>query len=985
MKLFRQFGIIGFTLMIVVSMAGLSIIGCDTPENNSPVTNQTPVASDYEVEGLLGQSAGTVKAVVIKPKTGKSPGAVSNIKYAGVTSVPQTAGTYVVTFDVGAAAGWNGAVGLYAGNLIVNAVPTYGIRLGQGSLIFTAIEGYTALPESKPVDVMNPAGNLATGQLNLALSGPDADKFTLSAASLASIDAGGNASFTVQPKASLPLGVYNATVTVSNTNITSSNTVSVRFEVITNATPIYSINIDKASLTFTGTAGTQPAAQTVTVTNTGNQATGQLNLALSAGASNFTLSPASSLASIAVGGSATFTVRPNATLVAGIYNATITVSNANITANNTVAVSCNLAAAPVIRYGISLDKSSLSFTGPAGTQPAAQSVKVSNPAGNEATGQLNLAFTVGGENFTLSASSLDSISAGGERSFTVQPKPGLAANTYIAIVTVSNNNIPASGANTISMTYTISTNSIFGISLDKTLLTFNGAAGTQPAAQSVTVSNAGNTGTGQLNLAFSSGGTNFILSASSLDSIAAGSNRSFTVQPRSGLAPNTYSATVSVSGSSIPAGTTVSIVCTISPYGFSVDQTSLSFTGSAVEWPDPQTVKVTSIGSMPVGPIEIMFATGGDNFVLSTSTLPIIAVGSNSSFTVVPKSGLSTGTYSASLNVRYASVLTTAIPVSANIRAAQRGFTLSTGTTSSSTLSSHTFPETQKDNDVPAALFVNVINIAGNYPTGNLTITMSGTDTSSFILSTGTMVSVVGGSMGTFSVVPKAGLAVKNHSATVYVAGTGTNPPIATQNFTVDFSVVDALRTPVLSDYKITGNMTQSVGSIANLTITRKTVEEGGRGAPAPSNVWYNGNLTSIPNTAGVYAVTFDVPAVSGWIEQKGLSAGTVTVLAGQGVIKDKIEIIWKDGEKEVTISPVSATISTSNGTQKVEVSGTGVNAAAIKGWYLNGSYLGSAYDGQTSYTFTRTELTRTGTHTVSVIIEIDSKLYKADSVIEVE
>jgi hypothetical protein len=83
--------------------------------NAASSANQTPVASDYNI-GNLTQTAGSVTAVTITPKSGKSSGAVS-IKYAGSSTIPQTAGTYAVTFDVTAASGWNAATGLSAGTL----------------------------------------------------------------------------------------------------------------------------------------------------------------------------------------------------------------------------------------------------------------------------------------------------------------------------------------------------------------------------------------------------------------------------------------------------------------------------------------------------------------------------------------------------------------------------------------------------------------------------------------------------------------------------------------------------------------------------------------------------------------------------------------------------------------------------------------------------------------------------------------------------
>ena len=61
-------------------------------------------------------------------------------------------------------------------------------------------------------------GTIATGALNIALSGAGASSFTLSAANLASIGVGGNANFTVVPNSGLGAGTYNATVTVSGSH-----------------------------------------------------------------------------------------------------------------------------------------------------------------------------------------------------------------------------------------------------------------------------------------------------------------------------------------------------------------------------------------------------------------------------------------------------------------------------------------------------------------------------------------------------------------------------------------------------------------------------------------------------------------------------------------------------------------------------------------------------------------------------------------------
>ena len=129
-------------IIALVSVIGFSFAACgggnddnrNENGNGNGGGNQTPIASDYTI-GNLNQTAGSVTAVTITPKSGKSTGAV-NIKYAGNTTIPQTAGTYAVTFDVAAATGWNTATNLSAGTLVVTVAvatnPTITIKNNTG-------------------------------------------------------------------------------------------------------------------------------------------------------------------------------------------------------------------------------------------------------------------------------------------------------------------------------------------------------------------------------------------------------------------------------------------------------------------------------------------------------------------------------------------------------------------------------------------------------------------------------------------------------------------------------------------------------------------------------------------------------------------------------------------------------------------------------------------------------------------------------------
>ncbi|MDD4402344.1 MAG: S-layer homology domain-containing protein [Desulfitobacteriaceae bacterium] len=106
------------------------------------------------------------------------------------------------------------------GNALVTypPAPTYSIELDRNEThVFIAQKtGYEA-QTPLTVTVTN-TGNQATGDLTAALSGANADSYTLSAAVIDSIDVAGTDSFTVVPITGLAVGTYTATVTVSGGN-----------------------------------------------------------------------------------------------------------------------------------------------------------------------------------------------------------------------------------------------------------------------------------------------------------------------------------------------------------------------------------------------------------------------------------------------------------------------------------------------------------------------------------------------------------------------------------------------------------------------------------------------------------------------------------------------------------------------------------------------------------------------------------------------
>jgi hypothetical protein len=108
----------------------------------------------------------------------------------------------------------------------------------------------------------------------------------------------------------------------------------------------------------------------VTITNTGNQATGTLTAALSGThSSSFTLST-TSIPGIAAGGTDTFTVVPKTGLPLGTYTATVTVSGGNgIVANFNVSFTVNVSAPGLgsLGIGIGFNFGAITITGSDGT------------------------------------------------------------------------------------------------------------------------------------------------------------------------------------------------------------------------------------------------------------------------------------------------------------------------------------------------------------------------------------------------------------------------------------------------------------------------------------------------------------------------------------------------------------------------------------------------------------------------------------------
>jgi len=136
------------------------------------------------------------------------------------TVVPNTnleIGTYTATVTV---TGENDISKSFTVSFTVNEIPTFGIMLSHvGTYTFTSVFSGYDINEIIPLDVIiTNVGYEPTGALTIALSGENADYFTLSTTAIPSIAVEYIDYFTVVPKADLPVGVYTATITVTGEN-----------------------------------------------------------------------------------------------------------------------------------------------------------------------------------------------------------------------------------------------------------------------------------------------------------------------------------------------------------------------------------------------------------------------------------------------------------------------------------------------------------------------------------------------------------------------------------------------------------------------------------------------------------------------------------------------------------------------------------------------------------------------------------------------
>jgi hypothetical protein len=408
------------------------------------------------------------------------------------------------------------------------------------------------------------------------------------------------------------------------------------------ATLVYAISVTPATLSFGSlvTGYATPATQTVTVTNTG---TGPVKLSSLPSVPGWTLTPTTppyfTGTALASGAKATFTIRPNTGLTVGTHTPTITITGSNST-SGTVKPTFTVTAAPVKTASVGTQ---------IGVMTEGESDVVTFTVTTTNITNASYPVTVNNRPTGVTASSNITIT-GGTGTLTLTGSATTAANTYATLT------LTIDGVTTEPFTLSILAAGVPTYTISASSLTSFGSLTTpytQPAAQTVTITN---TGTGSVTLTQPTS-TDYLIGTLSTTTLATnGDTATFTVQPKAGLAVGNYDETITITGTGGATATaTVNVSFTVTAaltYTISATPNNPSF-GSLAEGytsPSAQTITITNTGT---GSVTLNTLPSVSNYTLvagASYTTPLTP-GATTDFTVQPNAGLTTGSYNPTFNV----------------------------------------------------------------------------------------------------------------------------------------------------------------------------------------------------------------------------------------------------------------------------------------------------------------------------------------------
>ena len=531
-----------------------------------------------------------------------------------------------------------------------------------------AQEGY-GQPEGKTVTLTNVGSQAITVSLptvaGYVLEGGDG--FT---GGTATIEPDATASFTVRPETGLEGGSHPATLTITGStgSETASWTVDLNFSV---EPKVYAASVSPETVMFEGlrVGYEQPDAQTVTVTNTGNQT---LTLKLPS-LEDYEIQPVDGfdeegVASLDINGKASFTVRPAAGLAQGNHSATLTLELTSDDPEKTVKKDVTLKC-DIDETALEANPASYDFgTAQGSNYQVAERLTVTISVKSGVNGEYKIKIPANdpvfifepGDNFVLDED-------GQFYTGTVKRVTGNVTQIAAFYLSVRNDLSPGNYDRELDLGCGLTLHLKFkveAVPYEITVLpqqldfgTIVSGVDETPAAQTLTVTN---TGSNDITVNLPSG-TNYVVTGGDgfEDGVAAlksGAAASFTVRPKEDLTAKNYEEFLSITTdqSDVSKEILMSFKVEDPDYTISCDPASLDFDTVTVDDPLPQaqTVTITNQGnvtntvSLPQS--DAFDLTGGAGFEDGTA---VLAPKGTATFTVRPKAGLSADDYSGTLTL----------------------------------------------------------------------------------------------------------------------------------------------------------------------------------------------------------------------------------------------------------------------------------------------------------------------------------------------
>ena len=537
--------------------------------------------------------------------------------------------------------------GTYSGTVTLTGTDSAGHvaagspQLIQISFVVSAPCGVTMMPTALSLVGVSGQASVTPQPVTLTASGACADSLNWGAASSSAwlVPTATTGSFSLSSAGTINVGAsltgltpgtYQATLTVTTTDSVTGAVIGTPQKIavtLTVQTPCTLSAPSQSALSFAADAGQSAGTQTFTVSVSGScvgVVTLTPTIAVSSGTGWLAVTPSS--AAVAVGGSATFTVSASATsLTAGNYTGSISLAGVNGTASiagspQVVGVTLAVASPPVL--AASAGTASIHGTYGVISQP----VVIANSGG----GTLNWSATAGSGTpsfLSLSATS-GSLAAGANTSINmVANTPNVTSGNYTINVTVTATEAVSGAAvsgspTTVAISVTVAPATM---QVSTTSLSYSMQQGTNPAAQSITITNGGG-GTLTWSIGSISARWLSVNPVSGSDTAGQSSSVTFSIQAAS-LTAGTYNATAIITPSAgqpvtINVNLVVSALPTPTPTATPAITPGITATVGFTPTPTP-TTGVTPTATATTGVTPTATATAG---VTPTSTKSATAI-----------------------------------------------------------------------------------------------------------------------------------------------------------------------------------------------------------------------------------------------------------------------------------------------------------------------------------------------------------------------